>query len=98
MSYAEFLKEDQRLVLLRILYEMPRYSSTSSIIYSELDHYGHAISRDQVKKHMSCLSQQDLIKTETIGNVIVGRLTDFGADVATGKVVVSGVKRPSAGA
>lgn len=98
MSYAEFLKEDQRLVILRILYEMPSYSSNSSIIYSALDHYGHAISRDQVKTHLSWLGQQNLIKTEAIGSVIVARLTDFGADVATGKVVVSGVKRPSAGA
>lgn len=98
MSYAEFLKEDQRLVILRILNEMPSYSSNSSIIYSALDHYGHAISRDQVKTHMCWLAQQDLIKIETIGSVIVAKLTDFGADVATGKVIVSGVKRPSAGA
>ncbi|QHJ84405.1 MAG: hypothetical protein [Caudoviricetes sp.] len=98
MSYAEFLKEDQRLVILRILNEMPSYSSNSSIIYSVLDHYGHAISRDQVKTHLSWLSQQNLVKSETIGSVIVARLTDFGADVAQGKVTVPGVKRPSAGA
>lgn len=98
MSYVEFLKEDQRLVILRILNEMPSYSSNSSIIYSALDHYGHGISRDQVKTHLSWLAQQDLVKIETVGTVLVARLTDFGADVATGKATVPGVKRPSAGA
>lgn len=53
MSYAEFLKEDQRLVILRVLNKMPSYSSNSCIIYSALDHYDHAISCDQVKTHLS---------------------------------------------
>ncbi len=98
MSYAEFLKEDQRLVILRILNEMPSYSSNSSIIYNVLDRYGHSVTRDQVKTHMSWLAEQDLIKIEPVGSILVAHLTERGADVATGKAIVSGVNRPSAGA
>ncbi len=97
MSYAEFLKEDQRLVILRVLYEMPSYSSNSSIIYGVLERFGHSISRDLVKTHMNWLAEQELIKLEIIGTVFVGYLTERGADVAAGKVIVPGVKRPSAG-
>ncbi|MDF7667973.1 ArsR family transcriptional regulator [Orbaceae bacterium ESL0727] len=97
MSYAEFLKEDQRLVILRILNEMPSYSSNSSIIYSVLEQYGHALSRDQVKTHMHWLAEQGLITIEILGLVFVARLTERGADVATGKAIVPGVKRPTAG-
>ncbi|MDF7669872.1 ArsR family transcriptional regulator [Orbaceae bacterium ESL0721] len=98
MSYAEFLKEDQRLVILRILNEMPSYSSNSSIIYSVLEQYGHALSRDQVKTHMQWLAEQGLINIDILGLVFVAHLTERGADVATGKAIVPGVKRPAAGA
>ncbi|HBI6266771.1 TPA: ArsR family transcriptional regulator, partial [Serratia marcescens] len=40
MSFADFLREDQRLVMLRFLAEMPSYSSNSSVIYQALTRYG----------------------------------------------------------
>ena len=33
MNFASFLREDQRLVMLRFLSEMPSYRSNSSVIY-----------------------------------------------------------------
>ncbi|WP_430407766.1 hypothetical protein [Klebsiella pneumoniae] len=40
MNFASFLREDQRLVMLRFLSEMPSYSSNSSVIYQALTRYG----------------------------------------------------------
>ncbi|RPN63287.1 hypothetical protein IPC1242_32240, partial [Pseudomonas aeruginosa] len=39
--YAEFLRQDMRLVILRLLSEMPGYRANSSMLNAALDHYGH---------------------------------------------------------
>ncbi|EDQ2494207.1 ArsR family transcriptional regulator, partial [Salmonella enterica subsp. enterica] len=36
MKFVDFLREDWRLVILRILSEMPGYSSNSSVLYGAL--------------------------------------------------------------
>lgn len=98
MSFADFLREDQRLVMLRFLAEMPSYSSNSSVIYQALTRYGHAPSRDQVKTELRWLEDQGLLRLDDIETVLVARLTERGADVAAGRAIVPGVKRPGAGA
>ncbi|EPA9110270.1 VpaChn25_0724 family phage protein [Serratia plymuthica] len=97
MSFADFLREDQRLVMLRFLAEMPSYSSNSSVIYQALTRYGHAPSRDQVKTELRWLEDQGLLRVDDIETVLVARLTERGADVAAGRAIVPGVKRPGAG-
>ena len=57
MNFASFLREDQRLVMLRFLSEMPSYSSNSSVIYQALTRYGHAPSRDQIKSELRWLEE-----------------------------------------
>jgi len=97
MSFSSFLREDQRLVMLRFLSEMPSYSSNSSVIYQALIRYGHAPSRDQVKSELRWLEEQGFVTIEDIETVLVVRLSERGADVAAGRAIVPGVKRPSAG-
>ncbi|EBD3217972.1 ArsR family transcriptional regulator [Salmonella enterica] len=97
MKFVDFLREDWRLVTLRILSEMPGYSSNSSVLYSALTQYGHNLSRDQVKTELRWLEEQALVRIETLESVLVVWLTERGADVATGRAVVPGVKRPGAG-
>ncbi|EMW9316170.1 ArsR family transcriptional regulator [Salmonella enterica] len=97
MKFVDFLREDWRLVILRILSEMPGYSSNSSVLYSALTQYGHNLSRDQVKTELRWLEEQALVRTETLESVLVVWLTGRGADVAAGRAVVPGVKRPGAG-
>ena len=97
MSFSDYLRTDMRLVILRILSEMPSYSSNSSAIWSVLTRCGHSPSRDQVKSELRWLEEQGLVTVEDIETVLVARLTERGADVATGRAVVPGVKRPGAG-
>ncbi|ENY6783327.1 ArsR family transcriptional regulator [Providencia rettgeri] len=98
MSFAHFLREDARLVTLRLLSEMPAYTSNSSILHGALARFGHHPSRDLVKTELRWLEEQGLVTLEDIGPVLVVKLTARGEDVAMGRATVPGVKRPGAGA
>ena len=93
-NFADYLRQDQRLVMLRILSELPQYRANSSVITSLLGEFGHHPSRDQVKAELAWLGEQGLVKVEDIGSVLVVTLTERGADVAAGRASVPGVKKP----
>lgn len=95
-DFAEFLSQDQRLLILRLLAEMPEYRSNSSVLSAGLSRYGHGMSRDQVKTELTWLGEQRLVTIETVGPVLVATLTERGGDVAAGRARVPGVKRPGA--
>ncbi|AGF90989.1 hypothetical protein VPQG_00016 [Vibrio phage VBpm10] len=96
MGFKELLKEDQRLVILRSLHDMTGYEANESILDSCLDTYGHNISRDAVRTHLSWLEEQGLISIRTVLDCQVAKLTGRGEDVAIGQAIVPGVKRPRA--
>lgn len=96
MSFSHFLVEDQRLVLLRLLHEMPGYQSNSSVLVSGLAHYGHSVSRDQIRSQLAWLEEQGLVTCQQLETVTVATLTERGSDVATGRARQPGVKRPGA--
>lgn len=93
-NFADYLRQDQRLVMLRILSELPQYRANSSVITSLLGEFGHHPSRDQVKGELTWLGEQGLVKVEDIGSVLVVTLTERGADVAAGRASVPGVSKP----
>lgn len=95
MSFADLMTADRRLVILRILERAPGYTANSSILHSQLDHTGHRCSRDQVKGDVAWLEEQGLVKAEDVGFAVVATVTDRGCDVALGRAIVPGVKRPS---
>ena len=95
-KYAEFLRQDQRLVILRILAEMPSYTANSSVLYEALGHYGHNPTRDQVKTEIRWLEEQGLVSVDDAGGVLVARITERGADVVAARTIVPGVKKPGA--
>jgi len=93
-QFSDYLRQDQRLVMLRILSELPQYRSNSSVLASLLGEFGHHPSRDQVKAELVWLGEQGLVKVEDIGSVLVVTLTERGADVAAGRASVPGVSKP----
>jgi hypothetical protein len=97
-EFQQFLIEDMRLVMLRLLAEMPQYRSNSSILVTGLDSFGHSFSRDQVKTQLRWLADNGhiTVETETDGGVLVVKLTESGADVASGRIKAHGIKRPGA--
>ncbi|WP_405119204.1 ArsR family transcriptional regulator [Pseudomonas leptonychotis] len=95
-QYAEYLRQDIRLVILRLLVEMTAYRANSSVLTMALDSYGHTLSRDQVKTELSWLAEQGALTLEDVGPVLVATLTERGQDIAAGRARVPGIKRPGA--
>lgn len=97
-KYADFLSQDRRLVILRILVEMPAYRANSSVLHTVLQEWGHEPTRDQVKTELRWLQEQQLVTLDEVGDgaVLLAKLTERGADVAAGRARVDGVKRPGA--
>jgi hypothetical protein len=95
-NFAEYLRHDIRLVILRVLVELPAYRANSSVLTMALERFGHAATRDQVKTELRWLEEQGLLSVEDIGAVLVATLTERGSDVACGRAKVPGVARPGA--
>lgn len=96
MSYTDFLREDRRLVLLRILADLPAYRSNSSVLATAAHQLGHVASRDQIRADLHWLAEQGLLTAEDHEAVLVVTLSERGADVAAGRAIVPGVRRPGA--
>ena len=96
MSFENHLKEEMRLVLLRLLNELPSYRGNSSTLHSGLNHLGLSFSRDQVKTELYWLKEQGCIAVELDEDVMVVKLLTRGQDVALGHAKVPGIQRPSA--
>lgn len=94
--YADYLRHDMRLVILRLLVEMPGYRTNSSVLNTALDNFGHTASRDQVKTELQWLTEQGAVTLADIGPVLVATLTERGQDIAAGRARVPGIKRPGA--
>lgn len=96
-SYHELVAADRRLVILRLLAEDPDYRINSSILQQGLDVFGHNVSRDKLHTELGWLAEQELIQCEQVTSVLVVTLTRRGLDVAQGRAMVPGVKRPGPG-
>lgn len=96
MSFSDFLREDQRLVMLRILSELPSYRGNSSVIANLLHRLGHSPSRDQVKAELRWLADVGALAIDEAGSVLVATLTERGQDAAEGRVCIDGIARPRA--
>lgn len=95
-DFTQHLRQDQRLVLLRILSEMPSYRANSSVLVGLMEKLGHTMTRDQVKTELRWLAEQGLLTVEDAGAVIVATLEERGQDVADGRAKVDGIARPRA--
>lgn len=96
MSFADYLRKDVRLVVLRVLTEMPSYRANSSVLSNVLHQFGHSVTRDQVKTELRWLAEQGLLLLEEAGSVLVATLEERGQDVAEGRAKVDGIAKPRA--
>lgn len=95
-DYKAYLREQRRLVILRLLSEQAGYRSNSSILYSGLQHLAVPASRDDVMTDIAWLAEQDLVRSEeAVAGVWVATLTARGLDVAQGTASCPGVAKPS---
>ncbi len=97
MNFPQLLSEDRRLVILRLLSAAPQYSLNAFVLRPGLEAVGHSVSADQLATELAWLAEQGLLGLSAVADVTVARLTPRGADVAAGRVVTPGVKRPEPG-
>jgi len=97
MEFKDHVAEDRRLVILRSLHEADGYDQNSSVLQTVLEIYGHQPSRDLLHNELRWLEEQGLISIREARSVLVAKLSPRGADVATGRAKVMGVKRPGPG-
>lgn len=95
MSFHTALAEDRRLSLLLVLEQTPGYSTNAFLLRDAVDQiYGHSASLDQIKTDIAWLAEQGLLESRTTGDVVLAKLTTRGVDVAAGRAVAPGVKKP----
>ena len=95
MNFRDTLAEDRRLSILLVLQQTPGYSTNAFLLRDAVDQiYGHSASIDQIRTDIAWLAEQGLASHRQAGDVTLATLTSRGADVATGRATVPGVKRP----
>lgn len=96
-TFAQLQAENRRCAFLRFLAEDADYAMNTSILQSALAEIGHGVSRDQINTDAMWLEEQGLTACENVGGIVVVNITQRGLDVAEGRAVVPGVKRPGPG-
>lgn len=95
MSFGDHWAGHLRLTILRVLSEAPSCSANDSLLKSACADLGLAATRDQVRTELAWLSEQRLVSTHPVGELVVATITERGQDVAGGAAVVPGVQRPT---
>lgn len=95
-TFQEILHEDQRYLTLLSLVHMG-FDGNSNMIKTALDAYGHRVSSSEIELLLSWLSAFGLVELSKIGPFTKAKLTQKGQDVAEGREVIHGVRRPKAG-
>lgn len=96
-TFAQLQAENRRCAFLRFLADDPDYAMNTSLLQSALAAIGHGVSRDQIDTDAAWLEEQGLVAREDLDGIVVVKITRRGADVAAGRAVVPGVKRPGPG-
>lgn len=88
------IRQHRRLTILRCLHEQADFRLNESVLLDELHAYSFNLSADELRGELSWLVEQSLLMQDKIGNLVIAELTERGADVAMGRTVTYGVKRP----
>lgn len=96
MKYGDYVDEDRRLVILRLLREAGGHGN-ESVLETGLNALGHRreMTRDHVREYLRWLEERGAVTIEMVKEtVMVASLTDRGLKCAKGAIQIEGVKRP----
>lgn len=91
-DFGRLITEDRRLSILLLLDDA--VAANEALLQTALAQFGHSPSADQVAGDLAWLAEQGLATTSKLAGLVVARITTRGSDVANGRAVVPGVKRP----
>lgn len=94
-DYWTHLAEHARLAILRLLKDQPGYAANDSILTDAMAHLGLHAPRDFVRTQIGWLAEQGLVERRENDRLVIATVTRRGVDVAEGRALADGVKRPS---
>jgi hypothetical protein len=97
MAYSDLLTQDRRLSILSLLAASPGGAGNEALLHAALPDFGHSPSADQIRVDLAWLAEQGLVTARETHGLMVATLTGRGQDVAEGRAVVPGVKKPRPG-
>ena len=101
MKLADLIKEALRLNILLALAKAPDYRASAPVLHTVLERSGTPASLNQLTAALDWLGEQELVELERLGTVeraiLVAQLTTAGLDVAQGRELAQGVRRPLPG-
>lgn len=95
MPFRDVQAQHERLVILRLLERDKRYTLNLSMLQDYMGALEMHCSRDCIRTHLSWLAEQGLVTVKKVIGVEIATLTTRGVDVAVGRAIVPGVKRPA---
>jgi len=94
-TFADRLKEDRRLVLLRLLNEQPGKQANSSILHAGLQFIHIVAERHEVIDDLRYLQTHQLVELDQLGSInpdLYGaRLRSRGIDLVNGLIEIDGI-------
>lgn len=97
MSYAAAITEDRRLSILLLLDASPGGVANEALLQAALAEFGHNPSADQVLADLAWLRDVQVLTTSQLSALTLATITQRGVDVAHGRAVVPGIKKPRPG-
>lgn len=92
------IQEDRRLMTLFFLMKVGGYQTNDHVLYDALELVGHCVSWDTLHSELAWLDQQGLAKLRDVdSDTKVIELTRSGMDVAKGRKLIEGLRRPNPG-
>ena len=96
-DFADRMREDARLILLRTLAQDADYQINERMLGGALTSMGHDMSADALRGEIDWLADAGLLTFETYSGLRVVEITPRGLDVAAGRARYTGVARPRPG-
>jgi len=97
MSLADVKQEDRRLLTLKALATGNDYSISDHVLRGLLGEFGHHLAMDVLHADLAWLQDVGLLNIEKVGQMAIATITQRGADVAEGRAVIPGIRRPRPG-
>ena len=95
MTFAERVRADLRLAVLRLLEASGVVGLQTALLRDLLEDRGRRPSADQLATELAWLAEQGLLAVADCDDGQVARATARGIDVATGRATSPGVARPA---
>lgn len=94
MSYLDTLAEHRRLAMLEVLQTAPGYGLHEYLIRDQLRALGIACTMDVLRADLAWLADLGAVTVVRTDAASIGRLTERGADLASGMAQTPGIARP----